>query len=194
MKNILILIIIPNLYCKFIIMRHGSSETNAKHIYNSNPQNPNYVISNLTEHGRKHIAKDAQLLRKLGINDNNISHVYVSPMPRAQQTAEILYKNGLFKQEKIKIEPKLTERQAGYLENTPSQPKLDLRPYGGENSEDVYKRNLEFLQNLDIDAKKNIIIITHKSDIKQLTKIISGKEKILNTGEFVILPFNIILN
>ena len=83
----------------------------------------------------------------LGINNKNVSAIYTSPFSRTQKTAEILADNDLFNKNRIKIDNRLQEQDAGNLE---SKPILEddnlLKNYGGENYADIDKRIESFLK------------------------------------------------
>src|SRR5437762_3319252 len=101
-------------YIQIVFMRHGKSEHNGgsdgNYWYNSNPAHPEYRISNLTEEGKEIVGETADELLEQGINAEN-SIAFVSPMPRTQQTADILFQRGVI--EYRITEAKLTEVQAG---------------------------------------------------------------------------------
>ena len=181
-----------NSVSKIIIIRHGQSDHNIPAIYNSNLKNR---VSNLTKIGEEQIKKSAEKLKMLGINNKNVSAIYTSPFSRTQKTAEILADNDLFNKNRIKIDNRLKEQNAGNLE---SKPILEddnlLKNYDGENYADIDKRIESFLEDLKPKDDEYIIVVTHEKVAKELIKIISGEYKILNTGEFIILPFKKILN
>ena len=71
----------------FVIVRHGESDHNISHRYNSQPNHALYFVSNLTEKGRNQVAKTAEVLSQSGLT---VSNMYRSPLPRTIQTSEIL--------------------------------------------------------------------------------------------------------
>ncbi len=100
-------------HCAIVVIRHGESTHNVEKRYNSNPQHPNYTPSHLTPHGIAKLKETAAQLLALGINKDTVKAVYVSPLPRTIQTADVLKEMNVFSPEKIYIEPRLIEVQMG---------------------------------------------------------------------------------
>ena len=71
-------------------MRHGEADHNLTHTYNSLLSNAADKVSNLTPKGRMQTVEAAQKLFDIGLNPNNIAKVFVSPLPRTVETANVL--------------------------------------------------------------------------------------------------------
>lgn len=175
-----------------IIVRHGESEHNVLDIYNSNPRHPQYQPSHLTPEGiRKTIETSHQLIDQ-GFNPSTIDAVYVSPLPRTQETAHILAREGLFSIENIIVDARLLELQVGDLEGKPI-----IRPwdnslgdkYHTEPDQMIRKRLKNFIECIQHDAhSKNIVIVTHGVIAQRLMMMMDIKDaKRLDPGESFIL-------
>ena len=97
---------------QLIVIRHGEAGNNIEKVYNSNPENPNYKIFNLTEAGILATQKTAKDLIAQGFSNDNIAAVFVSPLPRTKQTADILVQQGLVSKNKIILDKRLIELNA----------------------------------------------------------------------------------
>ena len=182
---------------KIIIIRHGQGTHNLEGLYNSNPNNPNYTVANLTEEGKKQVERSAKKLLSYGINKNNVSKIYVSPLPRTVQTAEILIKNGVASSDKMLIDKRLIERQTGSREGHISKEfnydeingdYSKAHSYGGETAEDVRRRISAFHTEIKkLGKNQNIVVVTHETPSSELINIISGKNTHLDTAGFEIL-------
>lgn len=168
----------PN--ARVIFIRHGQADHNVNHTYNSNPSSKNYKISNLTPAG---IEQVKQAAKELSEKKLNIVAVYISPMPRTRQTADLLAKEGLFNQNKIIVDPRLTERQFGDLE-------------GKANVENSLFADQSFQKNNHIELDKDyrdrlnafyealvksnpcgdVLVITHSYNIMGIVSIMSNRE------------------
>jgi broad specificity phosphatase PhoE len=180
---------------KLIIIRHGESDHNVNHVYNSNPAHPSYTPSHLTESGKETVKQTAKKLLKEGFNNKNITHVYVSPLPRTIETANLLAQMGLFSKDKIVIDRKLIEIQAGNLEGLPEGP-----PW---NDQKAYKYHAEtpshVAHRVDLFYKKlkeenpcgNVIVVTHGIITIYLKKLLDiTPPSILEPGEGEVFPLN----
>lgn len=177
---------------KVIIIRHGEAENNVQNIYNSNPSSPKYKPIALTDKGKQEAQETANKLLKEGFNDKNIAAVFVSPLPRTVQTAQILADSGLFSKDKIKIDPKLIEEQAGDLEGKPRLKRLttdDREKYHYESEFQFQERVKDFYKSLlDKNLCGNILVVTHRGVAQKLADVISLKEGTLKTGQAIVLP------
>ena len=135
---------------KIIIMRHGQALNNVNHFYSTNPNHPNYIEAPLTDYGKQEVENSAKELLKLNINKNNVIKLFVSPLPRTKETAQILIKTGVASANVELIENIITERQAGDREGQDA--KIDdmeknndhanAHSYNGETDQAVYDRVL----------------------------------------------------
>lgn len=179
---------------KLIIIRHAEATSNVDNVYNTNPENPTYQAVHLTEKGREQAAKTAKELKAQGFNPTNITQVFVSPLPRSMETAEILANQGLFAKDKIVLDKRLTEQQAGELEGKTQLPNWTddvAKKNHAETDEDVRIRALDFYAFL---ANKyfvgNTLIITHAKPASQLIEAASHEKVKLAPGEAKVVPLN----
>ena len=103
--------------------------------------------------------------------------IYVSPLLRTQETAQIL--NERFHLS-IVVAPQLQERDFGTLsgkKRSEIDPKLveddleghyDYRPYGGESVEDVRARIMQFIATLYLHSENIVMLVTHRGVIRIL--------------------------
>jgi broad specificity phosphatase PhoE len=141
------------------------------------------------------VKQTAKKLLKEGFNNKNIVHVYVSPLPRTIETANLLAQMGLFSKDKIIIDRKLIEIQAGNLEGLPEGP-----PW---NDQTAYKYHAEtpshVAHRVDLFYKKlkeenpcgNVIVVTHGIITIYLKKLLHiTPPTILQPGEAQVFPLN----
>jgi broad specificity phosphatase PhoE len=176
-----------------ILMRHGQADHNVQRFYSSNPYHPNYKPSHLTTKGKQQVAQTACRLMQQGFGDDNITVVYVSPLPRTQETAQNLVANGLIDENKIIIDPRITEIQFGMLEGLSSIPpweESNVKKYHAESDEQLTQRVESFYCDLLNRANEgNILVITHGGVALKLMQVMNIKEgKPLRTGEAIVLP------
>lgn len=134
----------------------------------------------------------AKSLLAQGFNNNNISAVFVSPLPRTQQTADILVQQGLFSKDKIIIDQRLIELQAGDLEGRPifhTWKQSYVKEYHTESEKHVKERVQDFYNSmLKQFPQGNIMIITHKVIGEDLIKIATGETVDLGLGQAQVIP------
>ncbi|OGY64323.1 MAG: hypothetical protein A3J53_02270, partial [Candidatus Harrisonbacteria bacterium RIFCSPHIGHO2_02_FULL_40_20] len=188
---------------KFFIARHCEGEHNVTGILTCGPEK-NGNGAKLTEKGLGQAEKIAADLKK-----EEIDVIYASPLTRTQQTAKIIAKKATGA--KIIIDQRLTEIQGGVFNGRPigeymaffenKAQRFTKTPPGGENYNDIKKRMIDFV--LEVNAKhqnKTILIISHGDPLWVLTGAIQGfknekiveieKEVTLATGEYAKLDFN----
>lgn len=172
---------------KIVVMRHGEAEHNIGRYYNSNPSHPDYQEANLTENGRKSVAETAKELLSQCLNDSNIVVVFVSPLPRTRQTAEILVKEGVVSRDKIVIDQRLTEKGAGDLEGKPYLPDWNSCDTQGNHSEtlqEIEERINSFYGDMIKHYPQgNILVITHCCPANSLIKLMTHENIKLKTAE-----------
>lgn len=177
---------------QLIVIRHGEAGNNIEKVYNSNPANPNYKIFNLTEAGIQATQKTAKDLMAQGFSNNNIVAVFVSPLPRANQTADVLVQEGLVSKDKIISDKRLIELNAGDLEGKPVFPTWEpsfAKDYHAESEEQVKNRVKEFYDSiLDQYPQGNIIVVTHALAAQDIIELIIHKIVKLNPGEAKVVP------
>ena len=181
-----------------ILIRHAECEHNAKGVYNSNPKHPDYRPAHLTVQGKKQAISTAERLVLHGFDNRNIAAVYISPLPRARETAEIIAEYGVFSKDKIHIDERLIEAQAGELEGQLiSKHSKDAwhvsleehQKYELETNYDVRKRIMSVYD----DAEKkypngHVIFITHGLPAMELLQDIVQIEVRLNPADTYLLP------
>lgn len=153
---------------KIYVIRHGITELNKKKIVNGQIDEP------LAPEGIEQ-AKTA-----LNLIPDSIKCIYVSPLQRASQTAEII--NSRLKCPLIYC-PEVSEINMGSLagkswDKMPSGQELKKKhrsvkfnyiPYGGESAAQVKKRLLTFLRQINNQYNNNqILIVTHGGIIRVL--------------------------
>ena len=177
---------------QLIVIRHGEAGNNIEKVYNSNPENPNYKIFNLTEAGILTTQKTAKDLIAQGFSNDNIAAVFVSPLPRTKQTAEILVQQGLVSEDKLILDKRLIELNAGDLEGKPTVPNWNpsfAKDYHAESEEQVKNRIKEFYDSiLDKYPQGNIIVVTHALASQDLIELATHQIVKLIPGEAKVVP------
>jgi broad specificity phosphatase PhoE len=183
-----------------ILIRHGLSEHNrAAQIvnengtisynfrYNSNPEHPNYRPSNLLEEGKVTLIETAKKLHSMGVHAINTT-AYVSPLPRTQQSAEILIRHGVIG-EAYTTDNRIIEAQAGELEGEfglyPEVSREDKNAKKYESRELLAKRIKEFVLTLQDSLSrtdtKNIVIVSHGGVLARMVQIFDPTAQIAMT-------------
>lgn len=162
----------------YFVLRHGEAE----HNISKTTSDTNDVPSHLTKKGREHIAQVAQKLK-----DKKIDFVFVSPLIRAQETAQIVKEWCGLTIDQIITDERLKEVQTGFNGKTNDEYKnffkniedrYEHKHESGESLLDVKKRIGQFIY--DIDSKysgKNILIISHEYPIWMLMALNNGLNK-----------------
>lgn len=179
------------------IIRHGQGEHNIKHLYNSNPNHPNYTVANLTPLGKKQVGYTAQKLRIQKLTSQQIAAVFISPLPRTQQTAHILQTAGLFSEAQMHIDDRIIEIQAGSMEGKTYDPrnhdwhnptpKVD----DGEDSDALRCRMQAFYNDvIERYPEGDLVVVTHGSPSMQLIELIADLSIQLSTADVISIPVN----
>lgn len=181
---------------KIILMRHAAGEHTEQKIFNADPGHP--LQFHLTEVGKQEAIEAAQKMLDQGINSYTVKKVYVSPMLRTIETAEILAEKGVFDKSIIEIEPRLIEigmgeREGHYFREYSEHPwdhsDADIK-YGGETYDQVQSRVVNLykdIQKWDAGASEKgyVLFVSHGTPSKMLVDAVQGHaEKILSTAEF----------
>ncbi len=174
-----------------IVMRHGQADHNIVQRHSSNPKHPCYFESHLTAKGREQVAKSAAGILDLGYSADTITAVYVSPLPRARETAQELLELGLISAGSIRYEEALIEIQMGDLEGQSTRDSrydnswkhVDGHLYSGETWEDVNARIQVFLERVE-DDEGCILLITHGTPSMEIIRLLTGDEVKLPTAGF----------
>lgn len=160
-------------------MRHGESVHNVENILDCSIDS----VSPLTEKGKNEVKESATHLKSIDV-------MYVSPLLRTRETAELVKEVAGFKGEII-IDERLKEFNVGefngknrdeflaYEDKEMNGSCFDFVVRGGEGYRNIRDRLSDFLY--DIDKKhegKNILIVTHEAIVKMLQVVSwSGSEK-----------------
>jgi phosphoserine phosphatase len=171
---------------KLLIVRHGESEKNISGLV----QGLN-TKSDLTDNGRQQAQRLAEKLK-----DEHIDLAFVSPMPRTQQTAEIIlqYHSDIT----IQTEPELTERRhATKYEGGPASkihedwqasglPFGEFKVEDGESWFEAGERVTDFIKNIIHQYKnshKTILIVGHGAVFTYWLMHLDGKDTHLESKE-----------
>ncbi len=190
---------------RYLILRHGESESNLKNLLVSEISNSKNF--HLTEKGKEEIKRAAEKLKK-----EKIDLIFSSDLERCKESAEIV---GKYLNIKPKFDKRLREIKGGELENKPLEEvfafwktfeeRFKKRPKGGENYNDVKKRMINFIESLEKKyTQKTILIISHQRPLTMLEGAMEGwkieeffgaEKKKIKTGEireiiFRKLPYN----
>lgn len=181
-----------------IIIRHGEGDHNVWETFNSNPQHPHYKPSHLTENGVTQVKKTAELLLNYGFDNRNIAAVYVSPLPRTMETAQLIAQVGVFSPDKIHIDKRLIEHQAGDHEGLSS--KLDTnqswfvseeeaKAFNGESSAQVRHRMIGLYNEVvKKSGSGHIVFITHGLPAMELIESLTNNKVKLHTAQVYLVP------
>ena len=176
-----------------ILVRHGVSEHNQacqilingkasyNYRFNSNPEHINYKPSYLLNEGKIQITETAKNLCNKGVDQFN-AIAYVSPLPRTQQSAEILCQHGVIGTEYI-TDKRIIEAQAGELEGQfglypnnyqkVSREAKEVNKY--ESKESLGERVKDFMLSMQNEVSKlnfkNIVIVSHDSVLESIVQI-----------------------
>ncbi len=181
-----------------IILRHGEADQNIA--YNSNPKHPNYKPAHLTTKGQEQVRQAAEVLLLHGFDNRSIAAVYVSPLPRAIETANIVADIGVFNKDKIHVDERLIETQAGDREGQFKDKFTkdswiigpnEAKSFRGESNDDVRKRVLAMYDDVEKKHKEgHVIFITHGLPGLELIDTLSQEKVRLETAQVYILPLN----
>lgn len=149
---------------RYFVMRHGQAEHNLRFEMSTREDDP----WTLTEKGREEVSHSAERLAK-----ENIDHIFVSPLRRTLDTAEMVREALGLDKERVHVEPRIKEidlsvlngQNVGmYFLNAPTYDhRFTWRPEGGENLADVKKRVGDFLYELEKTySNTTFLFVTHE--------------------------------
>lgn len=161
---------------KYFVMRHGESEKNLADITNST----DIVPSPLTPKGKESVQRSAEALRR-----EDIDYIFVSPLLRTKQTAEIVARAFGLPNENIIVDKRLIEINVGEFDNKPEseyrkffsamEEQFIRAPKGGETLVEVKRRMGDFIYEIEKKLNnKNILIISHDDTIWMLESAVAG--------------------
>jgi broad specificity phosphatase PhoE len=181
-----------------IVIRSAEAKHNVEKTFNADPRQIYYEISNLTTRGKQQAKSSAERLAMHGFDNRNIVAVYVSPLPRAMQTAMVMSGYGIFSADKIYSDTRLNNAFVGSLENK-SQRELKQDPwhlsqettqkYELESNRHVRSRMLALYDDIEKKHPKgHVLIIGHGMPEMELLQEIVQAEVRLKPGDAYILP------
>lgn len=181
-------------------MRHGEAEHNLEHRYNSAPQHPAYQPRHLTQPGREQAQLSADELLTQGISGENICQVLVSPLPRAQETANIVADKLQVTSSRIRTTDELIESQIGEREDQliskyndrdfwfPDNPES----FGGETYAQVEQRVRSVLKEILDDSgcdleKQYVLLVSHGVPVFIMLDLLTGVGEKISPASFRII-------
>ena len=201
MKKLITLLLLLHSFAfcesKLVIVRHGQGTHNIQHVWNSDPEHPNYVPAPLTDLGKEQIRSTAKALLEQGINESNVALVLVSPLLRTKETANILAEEGVISAEMIELDVRLREPLMGDLENKGSlrvegKDNWDLwfaEEFHGETLEQVKNRTQDlFSELLEKKIAGHILLVTHGTVARELIDLSIQERPKLGVGEAKVVP------
>jgi len=181
-----------------IVLNHGESEDMIKHVCNSNPKHAKYKPSLLTDKGRDQVKKSAELLLSYGFDNRSITAVYVSTLPRAVETANILAQIGLFSLDKIQLDERLNEIKAGdregkmqsdFVRETWWVGEQEAAAHHGESSEALRKRMIAIYDDIEKNHPKgHVLIVTHGMPSQELIDSLTKSKVKLEPAQVYLMP------
>jgi len=165
---------------KFVLMRHGESESNVKDVINSH----DLELSGLTEKGILQVKESAQKLKEGNVFP--ITKIYASDFRRTKETVKIVAEAFGLDESKIIYDARLRECDGGTLEGhlwserlalfKTEDERINLRPNGGESTFDVKKRVAEALYEIDtVNKEENVLIVTHGLPLRMMKEVANGR-------------------
>lgn len=150
---------------RLYLIRHGETEWNRRKLLQGSMDIP------LNENGLAVARQTAEGLREAGMR---FDRIYSSPLVRAHKTAQILCPG-----QEIQTDHRLREISFGDLEGTSCLTVTDLPmpTPGGESSQDLQSRAMEFLREVMEDPEnqgKQILISAHGGVIRSVLMYIKG--------------------
>ncbi len=160
----------------YFFLRHGESDHNVDGFYGPPRDFPIYT-SHLTKKGIRQVTKSAKMLAK-----KKIDLIVASPLARTQETAHIVQK---ISGARLISDPRLTELDwGGIFRNGPVKEEKKLKEDhkdfnmshdGGESRNDVKKRVVEVIRDLEVKEEgKTILIVSHGDPLWMLKGAMEG--------------------
>ena len=161
----------------FFLIRHGHARHMVENVLISEESKEAY---GLTEKGKKEILKTIRLLKREGIDT-----IFYSPLKRTEETALLVAHHLGIKKERVISDERLREVGFGVFEKkgpevyhsffSSPEEEFDKAPSGGETLQEIKKRALSFLQEVDGKYSKNkILVVSHDSILWMLFSGASG--------------------
>ena len=161
---------------RLIVMRHGEAVHNLKHLMVSSKSPGIY----LTEKGMAQVEDSAK-----NLHGERIDCIYVSPVYRTLQTAQLTAMELKIPYDRIFIDERLREQYFGSFEGSTSEEYIahfskreDVLVYAvplGESGAEVLLRTEDFLRNIvSKHYNETILIVTHGFNCGHISKCIKG--------------------
>jgi isoleucyl-tRNA synthetase len=175
----------------FFVLRHGEAEHNLSQTTSDTDEVP----SHLTQKGKEDIIQIAQ-----NFKNKKIDLVFVSPLMRAQETADILKRECGLSDAQIITDKRIKEVQTGVNGKSNDEYKNFFKNFEdryeqkhpqGESLIDIKKRVGDFMYEINSKySNKTILIVSHEYPIWMLMALKDGLEKqetlaLKNEGEFL---------
>lgn len=181
-----------------IIIRHAEATSDLVGQYNTNPKHPHYKPASLTPKGFEQAKQISELLLTYGFDNRTIAAVYVSPLPRTQETAQVIAQMGIFSAEKIHVDSRLLDIQAGDREGLVQPPLIretwhidpkEAKSYRGEANDDVRERVLAIYDEAEKKYPQgHILFITDGIPAMELINTMTKTQVKLETAQAYMLP------
>ena len=152
---------------RLYLLRHGQTEFNLRYIAQGRVDSP------LTKLGESQARNVREYFKE---NDIVFNNVYVSPLGRAKQTAEIVY------DKKAIVKDKLIEIDFGELDGKDYTPAKnyngDFRSIGGESIDEVGQRVYEGLSEImEIEGNNVVLAVSHATVSKAFYYKVEGYDE-----------------
>jgi len=190
-----ILFTLPSLATTMIVVRHGEAFSNTKHIMCANPERS--VEFPLTPIGIKQVEDAASKLKEQHADlIKKIRFVYVSPVHRAQQTAQILMDKLGLPRDILLTDFTVTESGFGDQEGQPSNIRLHLdaayaKLHFAETDAEVSERLATFVRRIQrVHKDDTLLVVTHGSPMMEILNHVEepkSKHTMPGNAEFRVL-------
>lgn len=162
----------------YFVMRHGESDTNVRGVVSGNTDAPFH----LTVQGRAQV-----LAAAAGFAETTIDRIYVSPLMRTRETADILA-TALGIPDRVHVDERLRELDFGEWEGKDhaewlaafpdAADRFETKPRGGETFLDVQRRVGSFLREIELrHTNERIVIVSHATPIRMMHAVCEGRTR-----------------
>ena len=165
---------------KIYFVRHGESESNLKGTFAGQREN-----SPLTSKGKKQAGQAATDLVSKGVKPKKI---YVSPLLRTIETAQIIIQNAELTDTELIIDERIAEYDMGSLTGTPIRKVTSAELISADGAEDplIFMERVHKLLTELFDKEEHALIVSHAG----VGRIIEAKKRGVNPSSFYDLePF-----
>lgn len=188
---------------QYFLMRHGEAQSNARDVSSSS-----YLDRiHLTEKGREEVEA-----RVSEVKEKEIDLIFASDFARTKETALLVAEGLGISEKEIIFDKRLREIDTGIFSGKPNGEyhnyfssildKFEKRPPEGENLDDLRRRVMEFIYEVEEKYKdKKILIVTHEYACWMIMQGVMGwgnresasiketKDDFIKTAEVLALPF-----